>query len=333
MEISITRLKPGIAFSSPIQSQDGRKLLDARTVITSEFLQSLKDNNITKVVITGYPIIIGTPNTNIYNIRLKLENFINSKVKPIHNIEDKLAIIDTKISILSAVEDLVNKYTEIAIYTASSLDNVKKFREILVIITEEIINLMSKHYHTMIDIVSFYDNGNVIINHSIRTAVISYYISKMLGMPTPSIVNSVTASLLHDIGKIIYAIILEKDLGIPLEKLNMKLMHPMIGYKFSRQYLRVNSVVASAILNHHEQPDGTGFPRRIPLTNPVDKVVFMSNLFANLIEKNNYKGYAEALDLLVELGKTYPQKLDLNILKVLLKLRNNPSFNRLHKKK
>ncbi len=94
--------------------------------------------------------------------------------------------------------------------------------------------------------------------HSISVAILSQRIAEVMGHPDPGRVY--LAGLLHDVGKIgIPDNILMKP--APLTSAEWKVMksHPIVGASILKP-IKLYSDVVSAVLTHHENFDGSGYP-------------------------------------------------------------------------
>lgn len=70
------------------------------------------------------------------------------------------------------------------------------------------------------------------------------------------------AALCHDIGMVhINGEILNKSHALSLEEWRQIQSHPIIGFNIVKETSGINAVTAKAILEHHENLDGTGYPR------------------------------------------------------------------------
>jgi hypothetical protein len=70
------------------------------------------------------------------------------------------------------------------------------------------------------------------------------------------------AALCHDIGMVhIDGQVLSKDSALTLDEWKQIQSHPVIGFNIVKEIPGLNSNVAKAILEHHENLDGTGYPR------------------------------------------------------------------------
>ena len=112
------------------------------------------------------------------------------------------------------------------------------------------------------------------------------------------------ACLLHDVGlKAVPAAILEKPrhLWTP-EELGIYEQHPIRSVELLRDVKDLSSDVLLMIAEHHENSQGTGFPKRLRdvKISPLGKIVVVGNYFANLMfcPENGSKHYTadEAID-------------------------------------
>lgn len=70
------------------------------------------------------------------------------------------------------------------------------------------------------------------------------------------------AALCHDIGMVhISSTILNKTGALTLDEWKQIQSHPVIGYNIAKETKGLKAIVARAILEHHENLDGTGYPR------------------------------------------------------------------------
>ncbi len=206
-------------------------------------------------------------------------------------------------------------------------------REKLVIASEALIKGMKQNPSHFIDIITFMDPGNPLVSHLIRVAIIATLLAIQLNVGARRLLTITAASFLHDIGKIGYTIVNEMEgLNITKEKMNLNLSHPVYGYKITKNYLNFQDEVCQAILNHHEQPDGTGFPRRVNDTKLfiTDKIIYLANVFSHLIEKGQLNGYHTPLNNLEYLYKQFPEKFDGELINGLQVLKQMFSYELLH---
>ncbi len=96
--------------------------------------------------------------------------------------------------------------------------------------------------------------------HSDRVARVSVRLAKQLGCDPAMLHTLYMAGLLHDIGKIgIDDAVLRKPGKLTDEEFNQIKQHPELGYRILADIRQFASVLP-AVLHHHEQWDGRGYP-------------------------------------------------------------------------
>ena len=124
--------------------------------------------------------------------------------------------------------------------------------------------------------------GEYEICHPLNVAVISCLIGKKLEYQTRNIDELILGALLHDIGK--YKIDLQGE--SPLLTLNEEEVkeHPIIGYKILKEKLGLSEVIAKVALEHHENNDGSGYPKGLSndYITEYAQIVNVANYYDNL---------------------------------------------------
>ncbi len=96
--------------------------------------------------------------------------------------------------------------------------------------------------------------------HSHRVEGYAVQIAQKMHVPNYQIENIRTAALLHDIGKIgIDDKILNKPDRLTSEERAIIMTHPQISANILKN-VKLNKVVRTAIIHHHERYDGSGYP-------------------------------------------------------------------------
>lgn len=110
----------------------------------------------------------------------------------------------------------------------------------------------------MMDLRSF---DNYTFAHSVNVAVVACNIGFGLGLSENSLEDLVFASLLHDMGKLsVPEEILSKPGRLTPEEFALIKTHPSLSYDLLAERVDVSSYVKNAVLCHHENHDGTGYP-------------------------------------------------------------------------
>ncbi len=110
---------------------------------------------------------------------------------------------------------------------------------------------------------TLWSRGHETREHTSRLHQILEAVSYKVGLNNSEIANLKLLASLHDIGKIaIPPSILEKETGLSEEEWDTVKKHPEIGYRIALSAPEL-APIAEAILTHHENWDGTGYPLEI----------------------------------------------------------------------
>lgn len=128
--------------------------------------------------------------------------------------------------------------------------------------------------------------------HSMNVGILSSVVGVAVGMREEDIVNLTTAALLHDIGKRESPLeVLNKKGKLTEKEMDFMKLHPTSGYKILRQSESILSVVRVAVYEHHENEDGTGYPRGIDGSkiHRFAKIIHITDVYDAMISKRPYK--------------------------------------------
>ncbi len=127
--------------------------------------------------------------------------------------------------------------------------------------------------------------------HSRRVAEFSVQIGTWLGYSEEKLEKLHFASLIHDIGKIgITDAILAKPSFFSDTDFDIMKKHPELGAEIMGQFLEDEDIKA-AILQHHERPDGKGYPYGISgdEIRPIAHIIKIADVYDALISSRHYK--------------------------------------------
>ena len=128
--------------------------------------------------------------------------------------------------------------------------------------------------------------------HSVNVATLATTCGVGLGLGNEDLKNLALAGALHDIGKRAIPIeILNKEGKLTKEERLLINEHPRFGFDMLYDNNNISAYVRSAILSHHENYDGSGYPNRlkedeIPFFGMIIHVV---DVYDALIRKRSYK--------------------------------------------
>jgi HD-GYP domain-containing protein (c-di-GMP phosphodiesterase class II) len=152
-----------------------------------------------------------------------------------------------------------------------------------------------------------------IVAHSVKTAILSCALGAQLRLPPHKLIELGTAALLHKIGMIRLPpqLYMANKVLTPEEKRAIT-AHTVLGFKILKTFA-FPMPVCLAVLEYHEHPDGTGYPRgitdeRISLAG---KIIGLCSAYTALVSKRPYRSgmqsHSVILDLLKGRGKLYDE--------------------------
>ena len=169
--------------------------------------------------------------------------------------------------------------------------NFTDFQNRLNIFADNVKREVSGYEDFFIRMISCIEVPDHFISHSLNTAIFSFILSNHIKTDTVNQRNLILAALLHDIGKIDF----NEDIKVKYffrgnDADSIYINHPIWGERIIVSHLRMQSEIARLVLNHHEQIDGTGFPRKLNGSGLTinDNILIMANLLDNALMKTHY---------------------------------------------
>ena len=151
---------------------------------------------------------------------------------------------------------------------------------------------------------------NYTYEHSIAVSVYSAMIGISYGFSENEVRKLAIGGMLHDIGKncIDYNILNKPEKLTPEEYEQVK-THPLFGYNMLNKNTSISATSKIVILEHHENEDGTGYPRKLK-SNEIykfSKIVHIADVYDALISERPYKkamNPKDAIDYIIEKSGT-----------------------------
>ena len=234
---------------------------------------------------------------------------------PVYNNNGRL-LINTG-AILNAKN--IKKLKELNISAISIEDKISEGIDVSDNISQKIKNKTVKHLKTLnidkiekdaakivneiIDCNELYEYFNIktfenfTYEHSLSVATYSAMMGYACGFDISEIKDLTLAGLLHDIGK--YAIdkaIIEKNGKLTEKEYTEIKKHPAFGYNMVQSNYNLKSTVKVSILEHHENEDGSGYPRHLTGKNiyKFAKIIHIADVYDAIISKRPYKDKASS---------------------------------------
>ncbi|MDE7207321.1 MAG: HD domain-containing protein [Lachnospiraceae bacterium] len=128
--------------------------------------------------------------------------------------------------------------------------------------------------------------------HSVNVAVIACVIGFGLSLNSEELEQIVMAGLLHDLGKLVIPReILNKPARLTSEEYDIMKTHSTLSYELIKERWDISANVKAAVLYHHENVDGSGYPdgREGDQTSLFTKVLHVADVYDALVSKRPYK--------------------------------------------
>lgn len=141
----------------------------------------------------------------------------------------------------------------------------------------------------MVDLRTFDDYT---YRHSVNVAVLATIIGMGMGMGQSELNDLCVGAIFHDLGKLmIDNDIINKQGRLTREEFNLIKMHPQLSLELLKNRWNVSIEAREAILSHHENYDGSGYPRglRKDEISIYAKIIHVADVYDALTSKRPYK--------------------------------------------
>lgn len=166
------------------------------------------------------------------------------------------------------------------------------------------------------------DCRGAVFQHSLQVALIAVYLGLRSGLNADKLRALAAAALLHDIGVLhIDPEVLEAHRRFNGAERRQLHAHPLTAAMIVQQHREYPPEVSGAILEHHEQHDGSGYPRGLKGNeiSVAGRILLLAEVVAALLEKK-VRQPARNLSLTLRLNHA---KFDRNMSEHILKLLEN----------
>ncbi|MCX7144579.1 MAG: HD domain-containing protein, partial [Proteobacteria bacterium] len=140
-----------------------------------------------------------------------------------------------------------------------------------------------------------------LFTHSIEVALVAVYLQGMNGQRIPDLALAAAAGLFHDVGILhISPEILAPGKALADAGRRYLYTHPITAHLIVREFPALNPVVSTAILEHHERMDGSGYPHGVKAErlSELGKILMMADSGAALLKSSQRGHHGVALRLL-----------------------------------
>lgn len=161
------------------------------------------------------------------------------------------------------------------------------------------------------------------IKHGMCVSNLTYLIARKLGLSDEECSNLAIAGMLHDIGKLRLSCFLygRNSNGMLIEEIQYMRMHSKLGYDILKEN-HYNDAICEAVLYHHENYDGSGYPdnrkaEQIPLG---ARIMRVADAFIALISERPYReafDFDSAISIMIEDVKEFDMQIFLAFMDII----------------
>ncbi len=276
--LSIDKVKEGDLLGKSLFQDGSRLLLAAGYTLTADMISLLKKRG------TRYIYIMDEASEGITP-----EDVISDTVRQIADakLADTFKNVQKNLAFESFAPDKIKQ--RLASNEIRAMVRMPEIRKLVGTLLEEIID----NQISMLTSLPVRSEEDLQSEHALETTVLSILIARTFNFDYPELKALGSAAMLHDIGKQIFPTLLNRPSNeLSRDEKAMLLEHPV----YSRQILEQSEPDAFqeqiAVLQHHEQNDGRGYPQRLngigkpPASNRKDDAGFIHR-FAEIIAVAN----------------------------------------------
>jgi HD-GYP domain-containing protein (c-di-GMP phosphodiesterase class II) len=257
--------------------------------------------------------------------RNKIDDLKNNGIMKIHYIRKRLRI-KRNISKPMVSDQHLEKAISVVEDLQGLIKNEGTSGEIPAKMIEEVVdNFISdirQNSDSFLNLLDLYDMDDYTYTHSINVAAISILLGFSLGLEGDKIHTVGIAGLLHDIGKtLISEKIIEKAASLNDEEWKILRNHPIYGYNILRGTKSFGPLIENAILCHHENYNGGGYPFGINSEKQeiYSQIISIADVFDAMTSKRPYKEATPFYDAFTYFMENSGKKFNPNFAQVFLR--------------
>lgn len=159
-------------------------------------------------------------------------------------------------------------------------------------VAKKIVEQLMEAKTVSLDLVDLRTFDDYTYRHSVNVAVLSTVIGMGMGYGNDDLIDLCSAAIFHDLGKLsIDKEILNKSGKLTPEENELLRRHAQNSYEILREKWNIPARVKAAVLSHHENEDGSGYPNGLKADRiyPFAKIIHVADVYDALSNDRAYK--------------------------------------------
>ncbi len=221
---------------------------------------------------------------------------------------------------LDFTEEIKEQAEESVVSIFDNLDKPEEAVDITQMLSKQLCDYIKSSKDVGINLEKLKISDEYTFKHSVDVGTMASLLSVQLGKSEKFVQDIMIAGILHDIGKSkIPPEILNKPGKLTDKEFRIIQNHPVFSYQILRDCRNVSEEIRQAVINHHENIDGSGYPRKLfaDSIGEMAKIIAISDVFDALVTKRVYKPAktpAQAIEMMFSMGN----KFDIRIFRMFL---------------
>ena len=145
-----------------------------------------------------------------------------------------------------------------------------------------------------------------IYEHSVQMTLLALFLAIKSRLPDRDLATVAAAGMLHDIGELhVDPELLRPGRRLDATELRHVYAHPMTAYLVLQEYPPYHPEISSAVFEHHERLDGSGYPRGLKgeEIGPVGQILMLAEAVTTLFEKSWRTHGASRLSVMLKMNR------------------------------
>ncbi|MGD9580638.1 MAG: HD-GYP domain-containing protein [Vampirovibrionia bacterium] len=202
-------------------------------------------------------------------------------------------------------EHSVNAIVECIRQFFISADNEAQFKDHgLLTARDNLIRSVQESFSSITSVLQLCIDNTYHVSHSFNVATMSVAVGIKIGLKHEDLSLLALSALAHDIGKLkLPDQILYKSGKLTPKEKELYALHVPLGYKMAKDELLFNPTVCRIILEHHENSNGSGYPRGLSGQDihQLAMIIHVVSKFDTKVNKSHTPNPASVSDIIKEM--------------------------------